>query len=67
MELKEVAVERPEVVTDGMLGFLDELRESGKVNMLGAGPYLQEEYLLSKIEARSVLKYWMKTFSEREK
>jgi len=46
--------------------FLDNLRESGVTNMFGATPYLMEEfYDLSKVEAREILKSWMKTFSER--
>ena len=57
--------ERPEVCTDEMLEYLDELRESGETNMFGAAPYVQEEFGLERDEARSVLFYWMHTFSER--
>ena len=42
--------------------YLNELRESGKTNMFGAGSYLQEEFGLDKKEAREVLKAWMKQF-----
>lgn len=55
-------VERPEVVTEEHLQFLDGLREEGYVNMFAAGPYLQEEFSLSKEEARDTLVYWMRTF-----
>jgi hypothetical protein len=44
--------------------FLDELRESGVTNMLGATPYLREEFAeLDKNQARAVLSAWMKEFS----
>lgn len=55
---------RPEVVTDEYLEYLDDLRESGIVNMFGARPYLQEEFDLSKEDASVVLNYWMKTFGD---
>ena len=61
-------VERPEFVTDEHLEYLDYLRESGKVNMFGARPYLYEVSPdLSWDEAGAVLTYWMRTFSERHK
>jgi len=44
--------------------FLDELRESGKTNMFGAGSYLEEEFGLDKYEARAVLSEWMRTFEK---
>ena len=54
--------ERPEVVTDEYLEYLDELRESGVTNMFGAGSYLEEEFGLTRNDARTVLMYWMNTF-----
>ena len=47
--------------------FLDDLRESGSVNMFGAGPVLQEVFGLERREARMVVKDWMESFSERMK
>lgn len=67
-------VTRPEFCTDEMLEYLDDLRESGVTNMLGAGPYLEEAFPIlgsdlpsfhSWPKARDVLSYWMKTFGER--
>jgi len=59
-------VERPEFVLEEHLRFLDFLRDSAVTNMFGATPYLQEIYPeLTKLQARKVLTYWMKTFSER--
>ncbi len=59
-------MERPEFCTDEHLEFLDELREIGATNMFGARPFLSAAF--SELEAREageVLKYWMRTFSER--
>ena len=42
--------------------FLDGLRESGITNMLGAGPYLEEEFNMHRYDAKYVLSQWMKTF-----
>jgi hypothetical protein len=42
---------------------LDEIRESGIVNMFGAAPELQRRYPgMSRDEARAVLSAWMDTF-----
>jgi uncharacterized protein YciI len=57
--------ERPEFVTDEHLEYLDELRESGVTNMFGAAPYVEDEFELTREQARRVLTYWMHTFSER--
>ena len=46
--------------------FLDELRESGEINMFGAAPYLSDAFDLSEQEARKVLTYWMQTFGTRK-
>lgn len=48
------------------LAYLDDLRLSGKTNMYGAASYLQQEFDLSRKEAREILFYWMETFSERQ-
>jgi hypothetical protein len=67
---------RPEYCTEEMLEYLDELRESGITNMLGAGIYLDKEFPFlkdgratfhSSVKARDVLEYWMKSFEERHK
>ena len=57
--------ERPDFCLDEHLVYLDELRESGETNMWGAAPYLEGVFDFTKDEARKVLVYWMKTFSER--
>ncbi len=42
--------------------FLDALRESGAVNMFGAGPILQKEMGLDRKTAKAATLAWMKTF-----
>ena len=46
--------------------YLVELRDSGVTNMWGAGPYLEDEFDLSKSEAKEVLASWIKSFKEEE-
>ena len=52
-------------VTEEHLTYLDNLRESGIVNMFGAVGYIRSEFDLSKTDATDVLTHWMKTFVER--
>ena len=59
-------IEKPVVVEDEHLEYLDELRDSGVTNMFGARSWLMDEFSeLSKSEAGVVLSYWMKSFGER--
>lgn len=61
---KHPDVQRPEIVTDEHLEYLDDLRESGRTNMLfGARPYLQDHFSLEKQAAATILDYWMRSFS----
>lgn len=59
--------ERPKIVTDEHLKYLDNLRESGVTNMYGAGQYLSAEFseLSEWRNAKTVLRYWMESFEER--
>ena len=43
--------------------YLDELRESGEINMMGAPRELQYEFDIDKIEARKIFGLWTKQFS----
>ena len=45
--------------------FLDDLRESGEINMFGAAPYVEREFGVSRYDARDLVKNWMQTFTER--
>ena len=48
--------------------FLDGLRESGAVNMFGAGVVLRQSFPnLTHEQSQSILSDWMKTFSERHR
>ncbi len=44
--------------------FLDNLRESGIVNMFAAGPYVKDAFNLSGPEARKLLTGWMQAYSK---
>lgn len=59
-------IERPEIVTDEHLEYLDELRASGVTNMYGAPKYIQQEFDFSFDDACKIVSYWMKTFSQRK-
>ena len=58
-------MEKPDYVEEKHLKYLDNLRESGQTNMLGAGSYLEKKFKMDKGKARKVLVYWMETFDER--
>lgn len=45
--------------------FLDDLRDSGVINMFGASSYIESAFGLKRFEAKELLLEWMKTFSER--
>lgn len=48
------------------LSYLDELRESGVINMFGAARYLQREFPeLSHNQAKTVLQDWMSSFPRK--
>lgn len=53
-------------ITEEHLLFLDDLRNSGIVNMYGAAPHLMEQFPeLTQDDAHNILLHWMDTFSER--
>ena len=60
-------MDRPDIVRDAHLIFLDNLRESGITNMFGAGPYVQETFGVDEDQAKTILVYWMESFTERHK
>jgi len=43
--------------------YLDKLRESGTINMMGAPRELQNDFDLDKTEARKIFGLWTKQFS----
>jgi len=50
--------------TATMFRFLNQLRESGSINMFGASPVLAESFGISSKEARVVLAHWMEWVSQ---
>lgn len=58
-------IDRPSVVEDGHLQFLDDLRSTTSMNMFGAVRNLILEFGMSRNDAIIVLQYWMESFSER--
>ena len=50
---------------DKVFLFLDNIRDSGETNMFGSIPFIQDEFGVSEVEARGVLRKWMDTFNER--
>ena len=44
---------------------LNDLRESGEINMFGAPRWLMDNYGLEKSEANEIFTTWTKTFEER--
>ena len=53
------------IITEEHLIYLDTLRNSGQINMYNTSPSLQNEFGLSKHEAREILSYWMRNFDKR--
>lgn len=45
--------------------YLDEIRATGQINMMGATPYLMDEFDLTRAEATKVLKEWMQSKKEQ--
>lgn len=57
-------MERPKFIKNEYLEFLDDLRKSGIVNMMGARPYLMNAFdSLTEERAGRILVYWIKTFN----
>ncbi len=52
---------------EDIFAFLDNIRESGSINMFGAALVLQEVFGLDRREAKDILLEWMDTFAERHK
>lgn len=61
MHTPQNSIQKPPNLQQEHLTFLDDLRESGAINMMGAAPYLQNKFLdLSRHDSRDILLYWMK-------
>jgi hypothetical protein len=60
-------MERPKIVTDEHLEFLDALRDSGETNMFGATSYLEVEFRLTQPQAKEIHIYWMKSYGKEDR
>lgn len=58
---------RPSNITDEHLKFLDDLKDSNEINMMGASPYLEQEFGLDRKEAIEINRYWMQTFGKENR
>lgn len=47
-----------------VLNYLNELRDSGQTNMLGARPYVIRKFPVSSDEAQRLLQLWMANFND---
>ena len=60
--------QRPSIVTDSHLEFLDDLRESGVCNMCTeSGSRVQFAFDVERSEAKEIVLYWMKTFGKTDR
>lgn len=64
-EPSETEVFREIEKRDQYYKYLDDLRESGVVNMFGVRPYLQRQFGLDPGEATAILIDWMSDFSRQ--
>ena len=53
-------VSKQSILTDRHRKFLDDLRDSGKCNMIAAGSYVQREFGVSGYEAKDIILTWMR-------
>lgn len=49
---------------DNYFEFLNDLRDSGQINMFGAASVLAEAFEINKYEAREILASWMKSYGK---
>ncbi len=57
---KSKATNKTKSLTRKYIVFLDNLRETNAVNMMGAAPYLQDEFGCSSREAHKILLCWLR-------
>lgn len=53
-------------VEEEHLIYLDELRESGRINMLGAPAYLEKVFGVTQEHSFEIFRYWKATFTKRQ-
>ena len=55
IEFREISNDEKENIFD----YLEDLRDSGQINMFGTSPYIVEAFGLNKYQAREILSEWM--------
>ena len=60
-------MDRPKIVTNEHLEYLDELRESGITNMLGAPAYLKRSFGIDDKTASDIFSYWKDSFGKEDR
>lgn len=58
IEFREISNNEKENIFD----YLEDLKESGQINMFGAAPYIAEVFDLNKRQAREILSEWMNSY-----
>jgi len=53
--------------TEEINEYLTLLRDMGSINMFGAVPYLEDQFDMSRAEAKAALFAWMDSFKEKSK
>jgi len=56
-----------EQLKQDIIDYLNAVRESGKINMFGAVPFIMSEFNLDKKPASAHLSDWMQNFSSYQK
>ena len=49
---------KPDHFKDEHVAYLEELRDNGSINMMGAAIYLQKRFFLTEEQAKAILFYW---------
>lgn len=62
IEFREISKDEKENIFD----YLEDLRESGQINMFGAAPYVAEAFGINKYQAREILSEWMNSYKSEE-
>jgi len=57
---------KPAIVKDKYLVYLDDLRKSGETNIFALGGYLQKKFGVKVSDALEILLYWKETFDTRQ-
>ena len=62
IEFREISNDEKENIFD----YLEDLRDSGQINMFGASQYIVEAFGLNKYQAREILSEWMHGYEYEE-